>query len=65
MSGDATLSDETDLNTEVVLSGATTTEPNVCETTTYELELVAQDCPGGAAADSLTITVNCCGIEIQ
>jgi len=27
--------------------------------------LVAQDCPGGAAADSLTITVNCCGIEIQ
>ena len=65
MSGDATLSDETDLNTEVVLSGATTTEPNVCETTTYEFELVAQDCPGGAAADSLTITMNCCGIEIQ
>ena len=29
-----------------------------CETTTYELELVAQDCPGGSAADSITLSVN-------
>ncbi len=65
MSGDATLADETSLTSDVVLSGASASEPNACETTTYELELVAQDCPGGAAADALTITVNCCGVEAQ
>ncbi len=65
MSGDANILDESDLNSEIILTGATASEPNACETTTYELELVAQDCPGGAAADALTITVNCCGVEVQ
>lgn len=65
MSGDATLSDPTDLNSEIVLSGASPTEPNACEVTTYELELVATDCPGGSAADAMTISVNCCGVEVQ
>ena len=65
MSGDATLTDATDLNSEVVLSGATVDAPNSCDSTTYELELVAEDCPGASAADALTITVNCCGVETQ
>lgn len=65
MSGDATLSDPTDLNSEIVLSGASPTAPNACEITTYELELVATDCPGGSAADAVTISVNCCGVEVQ
>ena len=65
MSGDATLDDPTSLTTDVTLSGASVDTAGACETTTYELELVAQDCPGGSAADALTITVNCCGIEVQ
>ena len=65
MSGDATLSDPMDMNTEVTLSGASVDSVGACETTTYELELVAQDCPGGSAADSITLSVNCCGVEVQ
>ena len=65
MSGDATLSDPMDMNTEVTLSGASVDSVGACETTTYELELVAQDCPGGSAADAITLSVNCCGVEVQ
>ena len=65
MSGSASISDEYALSTEVSLSGASPTEPNACETTSYELELVATDCPGGATADAMTISVTCCGVEIQ
>jgi hypothetical protein len=65
MSGDATLDDPTDMNTEVLLSGASVDSVGACETTTYELELVAQDCPGGSAADAITLSVNCCGVEVQ
>lgn len=65
MSGDATLEDPFDMTTEVVLSGASVDSVGACETTTYELELVAQDCPGGSAADGITISVNCCGVEVQ
>ena len=65
MSGDATLEDPYDMTTEVVLSGASVDSVGACETTTYELELVAQDCPGGSAADGITISVNCCGVEVQ
>ena len=39
--------------TTVVLSGASVDTVGACETTTYELELVAQDCPGGSAADGM------------
>ena len=44
MSGDATLSDPMDMSTEVTLSVRVLTRW-CSETTTYELELVAQDCP--------------------
>ncbi len=65
MSGDATLEDPSDMTTEVLLSGASVDSVGACETTTYELELVAEDCPGGSAADGITISVNCCGVEVQ
>ena len=65
MSGDATLSDPMDMSTEVTLSGASVDSVGACETTTYELELVAQDCPGGSAADAITLSVTCCGVEVQ
>lgn len=61
--GDATVTDPTSLTTMVVLEGAEPTEPNVCDSTTYELQLSVTDCPGAETTDSVTLTVNCCGIE--
>lgn len=63
MSGDATISDPTSLETTVILSGATTSELNACEETNYELELIVEDCPGDGSNDSIGFTVTCCGVE--
>ena len=63
LNGDATISDPTSLETTVILSGATVTELNACEETSYELELIVEDCPGDGSNDSIDFTVTCCGVE--
>ena len=63
VSGDATLSDPQSITTDAILTGAAPSEPNVCETTTFDFELVAEDCPGAQAIDSVQVNVNCCGVE--
>jgi len=63
ISGDVSISDPTELETIATFEGAAPTEPNACENNTYELELVASDCPGASSIDSVTVTVSCCGIE--
>ena len=63
LDGDATVTDPSSLTTMVVLEGAEPSEPNVCDSTTYELQLSATDCPGAESTDTVTLTVNCCGIE--
>ena len=42
VSGSATLSDPESITTDAILTGAAPSEPNVCETTTFEFELVAE-----------------------
>ena len=63
LEGDATITDPNSLTTMVVLEGAEPSEPGVCDSTEYQIQLAAVDCPGAESTDSLTITVNCCGVE--
>jgi hypothetical protein len=63
VSGDVTISDPTTLETTATFEGATPTDINVCENNSYELELVAVDCPGASSIDSVTVTLSCCGLE--
>jgi len=64
LSGDATISDPESLETTATFSGATPTEPNACEDTVYELELVVEDCPGAGVNDIIEVTMTCCGVEV-
>jgi hypothetical protein len=61
--GDATLSDENSLVTNVKLENVVPTEPGVCESLEYEFRLTVTDCTGGITKASTTIYVQCCGVE--
>lgn len=63
ISGDVSISDPNSLETLATFEGATPTDINVCENNSYELELVAVDCPGASSIDSITVTLSCCGLE--
>jgi hypothetical protein len=63
LEGDATIVDPTSLTSLVVLDGAEPTEPSVCDSTEYQLQLAATDCPEAQTTDVMVITVNCCGVE--
>jgi broad specificity polyphosphatase/5'/3'-nucleotidase SurE len=52
-----------ELGTKVTLSEAIPTEPAVCDANEYVLKLTVTDCTGAAVSDTVTYTVNCCGIE--
>ena len=63
VSGDASISDPSSLQTAVILENAAPTEPNACENNEYELLLTATDCPGEQSSNSVILTVTCCGTE--
>ncbi len=60
---DARISNASSLTTDVTLEDAEPTEPGDCEDTEYEFELTVQDCTGSTVSDTVTLTVNCCGVE--
>lgn len=64
LSGDVTVSDPTSIETNVTFSGAVPEAPEACNETTYELELIAEDCPGDGSNDSISVVVTCCGVEV-
>ncbi|MBN1334618.1 MAG: hypothetical protein JXB39_01525 [Deltaproteobacteria bacterium] len=61
--GSATIDDPYSLITTVVLSGATPAEPGACEPNDFTFQLEATDCPGSVIADTVTMTVVCCGTK--
>lgn len=63
LSGNATIADDTALNTTVTLFDAEPTEPGACEQVVYEFQLTVTDCFGDVVTDIVTYTVTCCGIE--
>jgi hypothetical protein len=63
LDGDASISDESSINTSITLRNAEPEEPGMCTNTVYEVLLSATDCPGMTGSDSVTFTVTCCGIE--
>ena len=63
ISGDVSISNPSELETLATFEGATPTEPNACENTSFDLELVATDCPGANSIDDITVTVTCCGVD--
>ena len=62
-SSDATIADPNSLVTTVTLEDAEPTEPGECEETEYAFELTVTDCTGATVNESLTLSVNCCGVE--
>ncbi len=61
--GEATISDENSLVTNVKLEDVIPTEPAVCDTLEYEFRLTVTDCTGGVTKASTTIRAQCCGVE--
>ena len=49
--------------TNVRLENVEATEPNVCDTNEWTLELVVTDCTTASTKKSTTVSVDCCGIE--
>lgn len=64
LSGDVSISEPDSIETTATFSGATPDAPSACTETTYELELIAEDCPGGGDNDSISVVVTCCGVEV-
>ncbi len=62
-SGDATISDPTELVTTVNLEGAEASEPDLCDENAYDLLLYVTDCPGATTTTTVTVTAECCGQE--
>ena len=60
-SGDATISDATELVTTVSFEGAEASEPDVCDENAYDLILYVTDCPGATTTTTVSPTVECCG----
>jgi len=63
VSGEVQITSPTSLATKVVLSEAIPTEPSVCDANEFVLQLSVTDCTGATATDTVTYTVNCCGVE--
>ncbi len=61
--GEATISDENSLTTNVKLEEVVPTEPSVCDTLEYEFRLTVIDCTGGVTKASTSVRVQCCGTE--
>lgn len=64
VSGDADIADPDSLVTTVTLNEPTPTEPDVCTSTEYVFQLSATDCPGESSADTVTLSVSCCGTAV-
>lgn len=62
-SGSGIVSTPTDVNTSVKLENIEATEPNVCDSNEWVLELTVTDCTTASSKTSTTVTVDCCGIE--
>ena len=62
-SGSATIDDPTSLSTDVTLTGAAPSEPGACEEIDYVFTLTATDCSGKSSSNTVTVTVDCCGVE--
>ena len=65
LDGDASISDETSLQSSTTFRNAEAEQPGSCTNTTYEIQLAATDCPGFTSTDTVRFTVSCCGIEAQ
>lgn len=61
--GDATIKDAEQFPTTVNLGSTTPEEPGACTNTDFTFMVVATDCPGATANDSVTISAECCGVE--
>ena len=60
-SGDAVISDATELVTTISLEGAEATEPDICDENAFDLLLYVTDCPGATTTTTVTVTAECCG----
>jgi hypothetical protein len=62
-SGSASVTTPTSLSTMISLSGASVTEPDECDDSSYTVELQVTECSGSIRTDSLGYTVTCCGVD--
>ena len=65
LDGDASISDETSLQSSITFRNAEPEQPGSCANTSYEIQLAATDCPGFTSTDTVIFTVSCCGITAQ
>ncbi|MEC7239703.1 MAG: PKD domain-containing protein [Myxococcota bacterium] len=62
-SGSGIISNPSAVTTSVKLENIEATEPNVCDSNEWVLELTVTDCTTASTTESTTVTVDCCGIE--
>jgi hypothetical protein len=62
-SGSGIVASPYSVTTNVKLENIEATEPNVCDTNEWVLELTVTDCTTASTTKSTTVTVDCCGVE--
>jgi len=62
-SGSGIVATPTSVTTNVKLENIEATEPNVCDSNEWILELTVTDCTTASTKATTTVTVDCCGIE--
>ena len=62
-SGSGIIASPNSVTTNVKLENIEATEPNVCDSNEWVLELTVTDCTTASTKASTTVTVDCCGIE--
>lgn len=61
--GKATIASPTSASTQVTLEDAEPIEPGACESVEYQFQVTVTDCTGASSSDTVSYTVECCGVE--
>jgi hypothetical protein len=64
VSGSATISDPTSLETNVILTDIQVEDLD-CVDNEFQFELAVTDCTGETITDNVTFTATCCGVEAR
>ena len=61
--GEGSITDPTSIDTQIILEDIEATEPGVCDSNEYILQITATDCTGASSAAQISVVVECCGTE--
>jgi len=61
--GEGSITNPTSVDAQFVLEDIEATEPGVCDSNEFVLQITATDCTGATGNAQVTVVVECCGVE--